>query len=319
MENTVNNPAGIPAPQTAPPVSAPPAPDAAVPKRVRRVGTFTMGCVMILAGIAICVSLFGGGLSLELLFRLSPLVLVALGVEVLLASRHKGDRLKYDFVSVILCIVLVCGTLCFAAVPVIWNYAGPQHAMAENNLEQQIYNQLHQQVGADKVQGMQVYVSLNAMEVNKTELTLEDLSKGGSAHISIQLQPEYADPAKLAAEAAAINAHILELGLVNVSVSYYAEQPQQATYSLELDGLYGLDQTEAQMEQQVVSSAWADSEAALTEMEERMSAQQEEFEAQLTEQQQNYEDQLAEMQENYEQQLSDMQQSYEDQLAALQS
>lgn len=317
MDSTANLPTGPCGPQSSPQPESHPAPQAA-PVRVRRVGTLTMGCVMILAGVVICISLFGGGPSLELLFRLSPLILVALGVEVLLASRQKNQRLKYDFVSIFLSLVLVGATLCFAAVPLVWNYIGPTRAQAENNLEQQIYDRIYQQVGADTVQGMQVYVSLNALEVKNADLTLEDLSKGGSAHISIQLQPEYADPAKLAAAAADINSHIFELGLVNISVSYMAEQPQQTEYSLHLEGLYGMDQTAAQMEQQVTSSALS-SQSELTEMEERMSAQQEEFEAQLSEQQQSYEDQLAEMQQNYEQQLADMQQNYEDQLAALQS
>ncbi len=317
MESTANLPTGPCDPQSSPQPESHPAPQAA-PVRVRRVGTLTMGCVMILAGVVICISLFGGGPSLELLFRLSPLILVALGVEVLLASRQKNQRLKYDFVSILLSFVLVGATLCFAAVPLVWNYIGPTRARAENNLEQQIYDRIYQQVGADTVQGMQVYVSLNALEVKNADLTLEDLSKGGSAHISIHLQPEYADPAKLAAAAADINSHIFELGLVNISVSYMAEQPQQTEYSLHLEGLYGMDQTAAQMEQQVTSSALS-SQSELTEMEERMSAQQEEFEAQLSEQQQSYEDQLAEMQQNYEQQLADMQQNYEDQLAVLQS
>ena len=317
MESTANIPTGPCGPQSSPQPESHPAPQAA-PVRMRRVGTLTMGCVMILAGVVICISLFGGEPSLELLFRLSPLILVALGVEVLLASRQKNQRLKYDFVSIFLSFVLVGATLCFAAVPLVWNYIGPTRARAENNLEQQIYNRIYQQVGADTVQGMQVYVSLNALEVKNADLTLEDLSKGGSAHISIQLQPEYADPAKLAAAAADINSHIFELGLVNISVSYMAEQPQQTEYSLHLEGLYGMDQTAAQMEQQVTSSSLS-SQSELTEIEERMSAQQEEFEAQLSEQQQSYEDQLAEMQQNYEQQLADMQQNYEDQLAALQS
>lgn len=317
MESTANLPTGPCGPQSSPQPESHPAPQAA-PLRMRRVGTLTMGCVMILAGVVICISLFGGGPSLELLFRLSPLILVALGVEVLLASRQKNQRLKYDFVSIFLSFVLVGATLCFAAVPLVWNYIGPTRAQAENNLEQQIYNRIYQQVGADTVQGMQVYVSLNALEVKNADLTLEDLSKGGSAHISIQLQPEYADPAKLAAAAADINSHIFELGLVNISVSYRAEQPRQTEYSLHLEGLYGMDQTAAQMEQQVTSSSLS-SQSELTEMEERMSAQQEEFEAQLSEQQQSYEDQLAEMQQNYEQQLADMQQNYEDQLAAFQS
>ena len=47
---------------------------------------------------ALCVGLFFPNVDFLLLFKLSPLVLVALGCEVIFAaSTAKGMRLKYDF------------------------------------------------------------------------------------------------------------------------------------------------------------------------------------------------------------------------------
>ncbi len=60
----------------------PPAPPA--PRPVRRVGTTTMGLVLVVAGIAITAGMLNPDLDFSLLCKLSPLVLVALGGEVLI-------------------------------------------------------------------------------------------------------------------------------------------------------------------------------------------------------------------------------------------
>ena len=88
-----------PAAPAAQPHAAPaqPAP-APTPRRVRRVGTFTMGLCLVIAGIALVAGMFRPGWDMLNLFKLTPLVLVALGAELLAASAAKGDtRLKYDF------------------------------------------------------------------------------------------------------------------------------------------------------------------------------------------------------------------------------
>ena len=63
------------------------------PARDRRVGTFT-------------------SLDLTLALQLSPLILVCLGVEVLLGSRS-GGKIRYDWVGMVLCFVLVTAALVF--------------------------------------------------------------------------------------------------------------------------------------------------------------------------------------------------------------
>lgn len=77
---------------------------------VRRVGTFTFGLVLIISGAVMLVSMFVPSLNFTLAFQLSPLMLVSLGVETLLAARQ-GGRVRYDWVGMVLCCVIVCTAL----------------------------------------------------------------------------------------------------------------------------------------------------------------------------------------------------------------
>ena len=82
------------------------------PARERRVGTFTFGAVLVICGALMLVSMFFPSLDLTLALQLSPLILVCLGVEVLLASRS-GGKIRYDWVGMVLCFVLVTAALVF--------------------------------------------------------------------------------------------------------------------------------------------------------------------------------------------------------------
>ena len=83
----------------------------AAPVRERRVGTFTFGVVLVVAGLAMLAALFFPTWDLTLVLKLSPLVLISLGVEVLLSAR-KGGRIKYDWLGMLLCFFIVCLALC---------------------------------------------------------------------------------------------------------------------------------------------------------------------------------------------------------------
>lgn len=83
----------------------------AVSGRERRVGTFTFGIVLVVAGIAMMAALFFPSLDFRLFLKCSPAVLILLGVEVLLSTR-KGGRVKYDWLGMLLCFVLVMLALC---------------------------------------------------------------------------------------------------------------------------------------------------------------------------------------------------------------
>ena len=76
----------------------------------RRVGTFTFGMVLVVSGLAMLVSMFFPQLEFTWMLQLSPLALISLGVETLLAARG-GGRVKYDWVGMLLCFLIVCTAL----------------------------------------------------------------------------------------------------------------------------------------------------------------------------------------------------------------
>jgi len=81
----------------------------------RRAGTFTLGIVLVASGCGMLASLVWPALDVGWLLKASPLILVALGVEVLFAARG-GGRVKYDWLGMLLCFLLVgAGMVLYAA------------------------------------------------------------------------------------------------------------------------------------------------------------------------------------------------------------
>ena len=89
------------------------------PARDCRVGTFTFGAVLVICGALMLVSMFFPSLDLTLALQLSPLILVCLGVEVLLASRS-GGKIRYDWVGMVLCLSWSPQRWCSSASPGAW-------------------------------------------------------------------------------------------------------------------------------------------------------------------------------------------------------
>lgn len=95
----------------------------AAERPARRAGTFTFGIVLVIGGTAMLVSLFWPKLPMEWALRLTPGILIVLGVEVLLAARG-GGRVKYDWLGMFLCFVLTVFALGLYGVS-YWMLEGP--------------------------------------------------------------------------------------------------------------------------------------------------------------------------------------------------
>lgn len=76
----------------------------------RRVGTFTLGIMLVLGGGAMLASLFRPSLRMDWVLRLTPCILISLGVEVLLAARG-GRKVRYDWLGMFLCFILTVFSL----------------------------------------------------------------------------------------------------------------------------------------------------------------------------------------------------------------
>lgn len=80
----------------------------------RRVGTFTLGVTLVVSGVLMAAALFRPELDLRWALKLSPLILILLGIETLIAARG-GGRIKYDWAGMLLCFILTGAALCMCA------------------------------------------------------------------------------------------------------------------------------------------------------------------------------------------------------------
>lgn len=79
--------------------------------RTRRVGSITCGSMLILFGSLFMVHMFYPALNLEFIMKLWPLILIALGVEMILSNvcRKTGEEaLKYDGGAIFITFLVTC-------------------------------------------------------------------------------------------------------------------------------------------------------------------------------------------------------------------
>ena len=95
----------------------------------RRVGTFTLGAVLVAAGCGMLASLLWPSFEPGWLLNASPLILVALGVETLLSARS-GGKVKYDWLGMLLCFLLVGAAMVFYTAA--WAYENGEFFYAGN-------------------------------------------------------------------------------------------------------------------------------------------------------------------------------------------
>lgn len=91
--------------------------------RTHKVGTLTLGVMLVLFGVLFMVHLFGGFLSYRLILNLWPLVLISLGVEVLLSLMPKTEcKFTLDGKAVVLLVLLMLFALCMAGVDIAFRW-----------------------------------------------------------------------------------------------------------------------------------------------------------------------------------------------------
>ena len=76
----------------------------------RRVGTFTLGVTLVAAGVLMGAAMLWPEADLRWALKLSPLVLISLGVETLLAAR-RGGKIRYDWVGMLVSSLLIVGAM----------------------------------------------------------------------------------------------------------------------------------------------------------------------------------------------------------------
>ena len=89
--------------------------------RTHRVGTITAGLSMIAFGVLFLLHILFQNVSYELIFRLWPVILIGLGLELLASARGK-DTFVYDKAAIFLLILLTFFAMGMAGADLVFRY-----------------------------------------------------------------------------------------------------------------------------------------------------------------------------------------------------
>mgnify|MGYP000765219360 FL=1 len=154
---------------------------------LRRVGSFTLGVCLIAAGIFFLLTYFVPGFPTQPVLRIVPAAgLVMLGGEVLFFAARPG-RWKYDFWSVLICLVLMGGCFCLSLLPVVWEEIGPERDQASMKLSQQYTADAYAQIRKSDPDAPVKDISGNMYLYTGAVKTLEDID-GGSGYVTLDVE-----------------------------------------------------------------------------------------------------------------------------------
>ena len=221
------------------------APQPAKPQPLRRVGSFTLGVCLIAAGIFFLLAYFVPGVDWKLMLKIAPAAgLILLGGEVLFFAARPG-RWKYDFWSVLICLVLMGGCFCLSLLPVVWDELGPERNQASMKLGQEYTTEAYDKIKQTAPDIRVKNISGNAYLYSSEAKTLRDVNAGnGYLSLTVELFGGYdsVQPDELRITWSPENdpgQSLASGSLQNV------EQ-----YTLELEGIAQLDWTAEQMAKQ---------------------------------------------------------------------
>lgn len=232
---------------------------------VRRVGTITMGLMLILGGCVALVMLFVPHLDWLGIFKfIGPAVLILLGLEVVwFGSRQGKHRIKYDFLSMFTCmILLVAGMGCTIALPALEYYLQEQtvHERINWELQEQTYEQLKSAGVVDA--NFELYLS--PLHIN-ADMTVQDLQPGDLGMVQIQMGGQFGSQQEFAQACASVLKVLqgYDLKPAQVLLEGNGTVPD-SRYSLWRSGRYAMGSTAQELEQDVSYEAPAQPEPETT-------------------------------------------------------
>ena len=231
---------------------------------LRRVGSFTLGVCLVAAGIFFLLTYFVPGFPTQPVLRIVPAAgLVMLGGEVLFFAARPG-RWKYDFWSVLICLVLMGGCFCLSLLPVMWEEIGPQRRQTELRLGQEYTAEAYDRIKTAAPEVKVKDICGNAYLYSSKAETLRDLDAGGG-HLSltVELFGDYDSVQAFAQDCRRVTDAVQQCSALpdELRIAWAPDNdPGQSLaagtlqrveqYTLELDGIAQLDWTAEQMAKQ---------------------------------------------------------------------
>lgn len=224
-------------------------------QKIRRVGTVTLGIVLIVVGTLLIWALFDPSFSVATIAKFSPAILILVGAEMIVGYfRSDGNKVKYDCLSMVVCFLLIIGSLIGAMIPTVFQATVGWAQIEErlhNDVEDSIYEATKDLKTIDSIY-VNVYRYSRWDGISDRASSYQKIMDDGNyrAHLHVNLRGDYENGTALAEDAKEIVDRIREVNipLENVTFNY---DGKQYSGSLELDGRYNLDLTVEEMAEKV--------------------------------------------------------------------
>ena len=107
------------------------------PVKVRRVGTFSLGLMLVAIGAIQLAQIFMPNVNVLSVVKYAPVVLIVLGIEVLIYAARPDVKIKYDGISIFLCIIIMLTAGASGAVAAVAQAFTPENVTKRVTAEEQ--------------------------------------------------------------------------------------------------------------------------------------------------------------------------------------
>lgn len=225
------------------------------PKKVRRVGSIAFALVLIAAGILLIVYQFVPQFDLLKILKFSPVILIALGIEMLVYSARPDVKVKFDWLAMLGTAFTLCVVGTAALLPLAISEWGPARNYAQTRIESQKADAMYSALTPNPA----LKAKLNSLNVEVRFFHEADgdytLQSGDDCILYAVLQGPYAD-AETFAECMAVMQRAADDGLGFTCYHFSADEDTDdgVSYYLDCVASYPAGLTAAQVAQRVQAS-----------------------------------------------------------------
>lgn len=226
------------------------------PKKVRRVGSIAFALVLIAAGVLLMIYQLVPQFDLLKILKFSPVILIALGIEMLYYSARPDVKVKFDWLAMLGTAFTLCIVGTAALLPLAISEWNPASDYARNRIESQKADAMYSALTADPA----LKAKLNSLNVEVRFFHEADgdytLQSGDDCILYAALQGPYADAETFAADCMAVMQRAADDGLGFTCYHFDADEDTDdgESYYLDCVASYPAGLTAAQVAQRVQAS-----------------------------------------------------------------
>lgn len=223
------------------------------PKKTRRVGSIAFALVLIAAGVLLIVYQLVPQFDLLKILKFSPVILIALGIEMLYYSARPDVKVKFDWLAMLGTAFTLCIVGTAALLPLAISEWNPARDYARNRIESQKADAMYSALTADPA----LKAKLNRLNVEVRFFHEADgdytLQSGDDCILYAALQGPYADAETFAADCMAVMQRAADDGLGFTCYHFNADEDTDdgISYYLDCVASYPAGLTAAQVAQRV--------------------------------------------------------------------